>query len=98
MGERLLSGIEEDQPAPMGALAEKRVLVLLFEGYEDAEAVCLLDVLGWTKYRPSIATVNTEVAGFHDVVHGAFGSCICADEFPSAGKHADHAGVRVLRV
>ena len=79
MSERLLSGMAEDQPTPMNALVEKRVLMLLFEGYEDAEAACLLDILGWTKYRPSIATVNTRVAGLHDVVHGAFGTRIVVD-------------------
>lgn len=79
MDERILSGTEEDQPTPTDALARKRVLMLLFEGYEDAEAACLLDMLGWTRYRPSIATVDVETAGFGDVAHGAFGTCVGTD-------------------
>ena len=69
-----LSGRAEDQPTPAGQLETKRVLVFLSAGFEDAEAVCLLDVLGWTRYRPSIATVEVELTGFHDEVQGAFGS------------------------
>ena len=61
-----LSGYEQDQPARIDELEKRRVLLLLAQGFEDAEAVCALDVLGWTKYRPSVATVSVEIAGMRE--------------------------------
>lgn len=74
-----LSGFESDQPVAVDALQSKRVLVFLAEGFEDAEAAVLVDVLGWTHYRPTIARIDVEIAALHKVVHGAFGSCYEAD-------------------
>lgn len=69
----LLSGTESDQPADASELPVKRALMFLAEGFEDAEAVCAIDVLGWTHYRPSVATIELDVTGFHERVRGAFG-------------------------
>lgn len=78
-GERLLSGWASDQPVDADSLPNKRVLLLLAEGFDDAEAACALDVLGWTRYRPSVATVDVDVAAFKGQVSGAFGTVIRAD-------------------
>ena len=82
-----LSGHEQDQPARIDELEKRRVLLLLAQGFEDAEAVCALDVLGWTKYRPSVATVSVEIAGMRERVTGAFGTtfdtCALIDEVDS---------------
>lgn len=75
----LLSGRDEDQPADANELESKRVLLVLAQGFEDAEAACALDVLGWTHYRPSVATVQVETIGFHESVRGAFGTTVAAD-------------------
>lgn len=77
--EQLLSGTESDQPVDARTLPGKRALMLLAEGFEDAEAACAADVLGWTRYRPSVATVELEIAGFHERIHGAFGTTFDAD-------------------
>ena len=69
----LLSGRASDQPVAADELEAKRVLLLLAQGFEDAEAAAVLDVLGWTKYRPSVATVDVDVAGVRPHVAGAFG-------------------------
>lgn len=74
-----LSGTEADQPVAEDALDVKRVLMFLAEGFEDAEAVCAIDVAGWTHYRPSIATVELDITGFHDIVRGGFGTSIPID-------------------
>lgn len=74
-----LSGFESDQPMEADALQSKCVLVFLAEGFEDSEAAVLVDVLGWTHYRPTIACIDVEIAALHKVVHGAFGSSYEAD-------------------
>lgn len=68
-----LSGMHADQPARIAELPEKRVLMFLAEGFEDFEAVCAFDVLGWTAYRPSIATVSLDITGLHNRVRGGLG-------------------------
>lgn len=74
-----LSGTKEDQPTNAADLEIKRVLVFLAEGFVDSEAACVLDVLGWTHYRPSIATIEVETAGMRSEVHGAFGTSVHVD-------------------
>ena len=74
-----LSGRESDQPARASELEELRALLVLAQGFEDAEAVCALDMLGWTKYRPSVATVSVEIAGLRERVTGAFGTSFVVD-------------------
>lgn len=74
-----LSGTVDDQPVSQSELTSKWVLVFLAEGFEDAEAACAFDVLGYTHYRPSIASVTVEITGLHERVHGAFGSSYDVD-------------------
>lgn len=75
----LLSGAYDNQPVDANTLPNKRVLLFLTSGFEDAEAACALDVLGWTRYRPSVATVDVTVAAFREEVRGAFGTTMKAD-------------------
>lgn len=56
-----------------------RVLLLLGQGFEDAEAVCALDVCGWTSYRPALPGVSVEVAALAATVRGRFGTSFAAD-------------------
>lgn len=51
----------------------KKVLMFLSRGFEDLEAVTVIDVLGWTEYREHLPTVNLATTGFHDEVEGRFG-------------------------
>lgn len=92
MNASFLSGAEGDQPVQGADLVSKRVLVFVPEGFEDAEVACMLDVLGWTRYRPSIATVAVETVGMHREVNGAFGTRVTVDllidEADSAGYDA----------
>ena len=53
--------------------------MFLAEGFEDAEAVCAIDVLGWTHYRPTVATVTLDITGLREIIHGAFGTAIPAN-------------------
>ena len=76
---RFLSGEAQDQPVAEAQLEHKRALLLLAQGFEDAEAACALDVLGWTRYRPTCATVDVDVAAFGQEVRGAFGTRMLAD-------------------
>ena len=85
-----LSGTAEDQPARADELPHKRVLMVLAEGFEDSEAVCALDVLGWTAYRPRIATMKVQTAGFRRSVHGAFGTVIETDLLVDDANAADY--------
>ena len=79
-----LSGTVADQPTPADMLDEKRVLMFLAEGFDDAEAAVMADVLGWTRYRPTMVRVDVEIAALHEIVHGAFGSCYKADVLAAA--------------
>ena len=74
-----LSGIESDQPTRASDLMAKRVLVFVPEGFVDSEAACMFDVLGWTRYRPTVATVAVETVGMRREVHGAFGMRLSTD-------------------
>lgn len=50
-----------------------KVLLFLAEGFEDLEAVSILDVMGWTEYRDWVPTVDVVTTGFHTKVRGRFG-------------------------
>ena len=51
----------------------KKVLLFLAEGFEDLEAVSILDVMGWTSYREHVPTVEVITTGFRPIVHSRFG-------------------------
>ena len=50
-----------------------KVLLFLAEGFEDLEAVSVLDVMGWTEYREWVPTVEVVTTGFHPEVRSRFG-------------------------
>jgi len=51
----------------------KPVLLFLAEGFEDLEAVSILDIMGWTEYREWVPTVKVITTGFHHQIHSRFG-------------------------
>ena len=79
MAESYLSGTQADQPSDARALPAKRVLMFLAEGFVDSEAASVLDICGWTHYRPAYATISVETCGLHPIVTGAFGLCANID-------------------
>ena len=50
-----------------------KVLLFLAEGFEDLEAVSVLDVMGWTEYRDWVPTVEVVTTSFHPEVRSRFG-------------------------
>ena len=50
-----------------------KVLLFLAEGFEDMEAVSILDVMGWTQYREWVPTVGVVTTGFRSTVKSCFG-------------------------
>lgn len=63
----------------MPAPANSRVLLFLAQGFEDLEAVTVLDACGWTEYRDHIPTVRVTTTGFHDEIRGRYGLVIKPD-------------------
>ena len=51
----------------------KPVLLFLAEGFEDLEAVSILDIFGWTEYREWVPTVQVVTTGFRNMVNSRFG-------------------------
>jgi len=45
-----------------------KVLLFLAQGFEDLEAVAILDVFAWTHYREHIRKATVTTAGFHKIV------------------------------
>jgi 4-methyl-5(b-hydroxyethyl)-thiazole monophosphate biosynthesis len=56
-------------------MTKKKANILLFlaQGFEDLEAVAILDVFGWTQYREHLPNVSVTTAGFHETVESRFG-------------------------
>lgn len=50
-----------------------KVLLFLAEGFEDLEAVSILDVMGWTEYREWVPIVEVVTTGFRDSIKSRFG-------------------------
>ena len=55
------------------------ILLFLAQGFEDLEAIAILDVFGWTQYREDIPKASVTTSGFHGVVKGRFGTEIKPD-------------------
>ena len=55
------------------------VLLFLGSGFEDLEAVTIIDVCGWTAYRDHIPDVKVTTTGFHPEIRGRFGITIKPD-------------------
>jgi len=51
----------------------KPVLLFLAEGFEDLEAISILDIMGWTEYREWVPTVRVVTTGFRNRVNSRFG-------------------------
>ena len=45
-----------------------KILLFLAHGFEDLEAIAVLDVFGWTQYGGHLPEVSVTTAGFHRVV------------------------------
>lgn len=56
-----------------------KVLLFLAEGFEDLEAVSVLDVMGWTEYREWVPTVEVVTTGFRPEIKSRFGLKIKPD-------------------
>jgi len=56
-----------------------KVLLFLAEGFEDLEAVSVLDVMGWTEYREWVPTVEVVTTGFRPEIKSRFGLKISPD-------------------
>lgn len=50
-----------------------KILLFLAQGFEDLEAISIIDVFGWTKYREDIKKASVITTGFHPVVKSRFG-------------------------
>jgi protein deglycase len=50
-----------------------KVLLFMAEGFEDLEAVSIMDVMGWTEYREWVPTVEVVTTGFRPHVKSRFG-------------------------
>ncbi len=57
----------------------KKVLMFLSQGFEDLEAVTIIDVLGWTHVRDHLKPIALQTCAFHDEVVGKFGIKIKVD-------------------
>jgi protein deglycase len=49
------------------------ILLFLAQGFEDLEAIAILDVFGWTQYRENIQGASVTTTGLHPVVKSRFG-------------------------
>lgn len=50
-----------------------KILLFLAEGFEDLEAVSILDVMGWTEYREWVPRVEVVTTGFRSMIRSRFG-------------------------
>ncbi len=57
----------------------KKVLMFLARGFEDLEAVAVIDAIGWTRVRENLTPLDLRTCAFHDEVVGKFGTKIRAD-------------------
>ncbi len=70
-----------------------QVLLVLTEGFEDLEAVSVLDVMGWTEYREWVPTVKVVTAGFRATVRSRFGLVVQPDLHIDAVEPAQFAAL-----
>lgn len=62
-------------------MSEETVNILLFltQGFEDLEAIAVLDVFAWTHYREHLQKAKVTTAGFHETVTSRCGLLIKPD-------------------
>ena len=56
-----------------------KVLMFLTQGFEDLEAVAIIDAIGWTRVREHLTPLEVQTCALHDEVVGKFGTRIKAD-------------------
>ena len=66
------------------------ILLFLAQGFEDLEAIAVLDVFAWTQYRENIKKVSVTTTGFHPVVRSRFGLKVEPDLFFSEVDSKDY--------
>jgi 4-methyl-5(b-hydroxyethyl)-thiazole monophosphate biosynthesis len=57
----------------------KQVLMFLSQGFEDLEAVTVIDILGWKRVRDYLTPIDLKTCAFHNEVVGKFGIKIEVD-------------------
>ena len=72
-----------------------QVLLFLAEGFEDLEAVSVLDVCGWTEYREYIPKVRVVTTGIRPEVKGRFGLQIRPDLLLKDVRPGDFAALAI---
>lgn len=72
-----------------------KVLLFLAEGFEDLEAVSILDVMGWTEYREWVPTVEVVTTGFRSIIKGRFGLEVKPDISIEQVNPADYAALAI---
>lgn len=72
-----------------------KVLLFLAEGFEDLEAVSVMDVLGWTRYRDWVPTVEVRTTGLRERVRSAFGLEVAVDVTIDRVVAADYAALAI---
>ena len=73
-------------------MSDKTVNILLFlaQGFEDLEAVAILDVFGWTQYRENLKEASVTTTGFHPIVKSRFGLKVEPDTLYSKVNPKDY--------
>ena len=56
-----------------------KILLFLTQGFEDLEAISIIDVFGWTQYRKNIQKALVVKTGFHPIIKSRFGLEITLD-------------------
>ena len=72
-----------------------KVLLFLAEGFEDLEAVSVLDVCGWTEYREHIPKVRVVTTGIRSEVKGRFGLQIRPDVLLRDVRPGEYAALAI---
>lgn len=72
-----------------------KVLLFLAEGFEDLEAVSILDVMGWTEYREWVPAVEVVTTGFRPVIKSRFGLEVRIDTPFEAVRSADYTAIAI---
>ncbi len=72
-----------------------KILLFLAEGFEDLEAVSILDVMGWTEYREWVPTVEVVTTGFRPVVKSRFGLEVKIDTPFEAVRSSDYTALAI---
>jgi len=72
-----------------------KILLFLAEGFEDLEAVSVLDVMGWTEYREWIPSIEVATTGFHPEVRSRFGLTVKPDIPFEDIRSSDYAALAI---